>query len=231
MSTKPTDLPTWATDATYSSGPESGEDTKIEPSAGFQAEGFKPATYPRPEHFNWYMNLVYLWAQYLNDGAFSGNHSFANDVAITGALTLTGAFKHGNEIRIVGGSDGKVYVGTWNVMDPSVANALLTAGGAITHTVTFPVDTEVGDRIKSVTLRMIGNGTVDITAYDISYCDSTGPHSIGSGSQNNISTSFQALTHDVTDHTMVAGESLLVTVTVNGSGFQIHAVEVTYDRP
>jgi hypothetical protein len=65
---KPSDSPTWATDADYPAGPNGWNetDTKVEPSGGKQAEGFEPSERPPAQYLNWWMNLVYLWIAWLD---------------------------------------------------------------------------------------------------------------------------------------------------------------------
>jgi hypothetical protein len=65
---KPSDLPVWATDASYPAGadPWAETDTKTEPSGGKQAEGFEPRERPPAQYLNWWMNLAYLWLAWLD---------------------------------------------------------------------------------------------------------------------------------------------------------------------
>jgi len=65
---KPTDLPVWATDASYPAGsdPWSGEPTKVEPLSGEQALGWEPGKKPAAEWMNWKDNLVYQWLAWLD---------------------------------------------------------------------------------------------------------------------------------------------------------------------
>ena len=57
----PSDLPVWATDASYPAGGNAwnATDTKTEPSGGKQAEGWEPGEKPAAQSMNWWMNLVY----------------------------------------------------------------------------------------------------------------------------------------------------------------------------
>ncbi|HVJ27421.1 MAG TPA: hypothetical protein VM493_07745, partial [Vicinamibacterales bacterium] len=65
--TRPSDLPEWASGATYATGPDAGTATKIEPSAGEKADGNVRGTAPSPQKFNWWMNLVSEWVEYFAD--------------------------------------------------------------------------------------------------------------------------------------------------------------------
>jgi len=68
---KPTKVPTWATDADYSNGPEVGTPTKADPGAGVQAEGYIPQTRLAAQVINWWQNLVGQWTSWL-DSTFAG---------------------------------------------------------------------------------------------------------------------------------------------------------------
>ena len=59
MTTRPaTPMPDWATDATYTSGPDTGIATKLEPVAGEFAPGFWRTYKPSARKLNWWMNKV-----------------------------------------------------------------------------------------------------------------------------------------------------------------------------
>lgn len=65
---EPTVSPSWATDTNYPAGvePEAGTPTKVEPTAGKKAIGFRPEEYPPAQYFNWFMWLVAKWIQFLS---------------------------------------------------------------------------------------------------------------------------------------------------------------------
>lgn len=71
MATKPTAVFTFATDATFSSGPASGFATKIVP--GSLAQGFVPGTGISAENVNYLMNIAGQWINdWLEDGSSLG---------------------------------------------------------------------------------------------------------------------------------------------------------------
>lgn len=70
--TRPVDLPDWATDATFSSGPIIGQPNKDAPSAGMVAEGFDPTDPLAAEHANFLWNNHGAYISVLN-GVTSGN--------------------------------------------------------------------------------------------------------------------------------------------------------------
>lgn len=64
---KPASVPSWATDASFSSGPKSGSVTKVQPSSGALAQGDVPGQPYRAERHNWLWNLICAWLFYLSD--------------------------------------------------------------------------------------------------------------------------------------------------------------------
>jgi hypothetical protein len=237
MSTKPSDLPVWAVDSVYSSGPETGEDTKIEPSTDFQEEGWKPSTYPRPEYFNWFMNLVYLWCQYLNDGDVA-----LNDVDVAGALDVVGHFSHGNMSRVIPGSAGLfVDGGGAGVVDfPSGGldgTIKITTGMTGSDGLTYHLrELMVGDRLKTVTFTALDSDGVTlsaITSVDVLKMNANGAAAtnLGSSGAVNLTGSYQDITWAVTDTELAAGEAVIVAFAGAGTNVTILNVQYTFDRP
>lgn len=86
MATKPASLPVWAT---------SGGVT-LEPSAGEKAAGWSAGFRPPARWFNWWMNLVYLWAVWL-DAFESEAHTW------TAAQDFADTFTASNDAIFAGG--------------------------------------------------------------------------------------------------------------------------------
>src|SRR5574343_1509343 len=74
---RPAQLPTFATDATYDSGPESGLATKVAFTSGEMAQGHRPASAPAAPKLNWWQNLVGQWVTWLDSQADRTFVSFA----------------------------------------------------------------------------------------------------------------------------------------------------------
>ncbi len=64
---RPAELPNWATDANYSTGPFAGQPTKLNPAAGVKAQGFYPEQPGSSRHQNWWQNNVGEWATYFDN--------------------------------------------------------------------------------------------------------------------------------------------------------------------
>lgn len=64
---EPSELPTWASDATYSSGPDIGEATRLEPTSGEKATGFVRATRLPARKMNWTLGMICDWLAHFKD--------------------------------------------------------------------------------------------------------------------------------------------------------------------
>lgn len=73
MAAKPTKLPRW--------GDVSGD--IVEPSSGKKDVGWVDEEKPPAQFFNWLLDLIFQWTDYLNDGALTGNHSIDGNLDIT----------------------------------------------------------------------------------------------------------------------------------------------------
>lgn len=79
MSVKPTVLPAFNT----------GGGNRTEPTGGKKILGWTNGERPASSYFNWLLYWSYKWCEYLNDGAFTGAHTFGSTVGITGAVTCS----------------------------------------------------------------------------------------------------------------------------------------------
>lgn len=151
MSSKPTDLPVWATDTNYPAGAEAWSATpiKVEPLSGDQAAGWTPRQKPPAQTLNWWQNLVYLWTAFLDT-------QWDTD----GNLTLD------TDAGIILSGDGEIYHDTKTLVIPAIAGSTgdhvqaFTASGA-TGAVSFsagvqwfiPIILPVGKRITEIRMR------------------------------------------------------------------------------
>lgn len=65
---RPSSVPTWATNTNYTGGPASGTPSKVAPSGSAQAEGWEPNQKPGAQNQNWWQNLVGQWLNWLAGG-------------------------------------------------------------------------------------------------------------------------------------------------------------------
>lgn len=255
MSTKPSTPFTWATDATYVSPGNDwdGEPNKVAPASGLRAEGFEPASKPTADEFNHILNHIGLWSVYLDEGelegpiqitggelqvdeitdAGGGFVDFLGAVNVQGNLTLQSDLKHPDRVLNLAGSTG-INVGAvtypLNGYEGSIAS---TGAGA---TITWPIPLLVGDRIKSVTLRCAGDGVTDITALDVMKRNGgvlASLHTSTPAANTPAPPTVTVITANNTDHTLVAGDVIVVGIVCSntGTGIIVYSVEVTYDRP
>src|SRR5690606_7875264 len=118
---KPTKVPTWATDADYSNGPEVGTPTKADPGAGVQAEGYIPQTRLPAQVINWWQNLVGQWTSWL-DSTFAGGDGEV--LEIPAGLSVPGQFMlKGVTVLVTPGS------GTYTVPAGVRALRIIAIGG------------------------------------------------------------------------------------------------------
>ncbi len=68
---RPTTYPTWATNTNYASGPAAGTPTKVTPSAGQIADGWRPQEAPPATQENWWHGFVGDWVTWLDSGSLS----------------------------------------------------------------------------------------------------------------------------------------------------------------
>lgn len=83
--TRPSSVPLWATDTNYTGGPAVGTPTKTAPSVGLKAQGWDPADEPGAQNFNYQLNLLGQWADWLNSIALVKS----GEQKLTGSGTYT----------------------------------------------------------------------------------------------------------------------------------------------
>jgi hypothetical protein len=137
---KPLSTTTWATDTNIASGTETGTPTKVDPGAGYRAQGGVPGLAFIAPYWNYVVNLLCQWMVYL-DGittdsqflgslfAWTGIHTFTPSTAATDGLTATGNTT-GAGLRGLGGSTGAGVRGTGGTLGGNGGNFYATASGA-----------------------------------------------------------------------------------------------------
>jgi hypothetical protein len=91
MATKPSTTPAWATDVTNND----------EPSAGQKATGWTPGQTGVSDYDNWWKKLAYDWIEYLDDGAFTGNHSVTGELVVRGGPLYTTPLNDSTPVEII----------------------------------------------------------------------------------------------------------------------------------
>jgi hypothetical protein len=153
----------------------------------------------------------------------SGVLSASNTILANADITLsgTGVVKHGDRERCF----------------PAAAIAgtqVATNGQYITSALevfAMPLTFDVGERIKSVTMQIQGNGTVDVVVA-LRQMSVAGDALIGSTTTlTNVSASLANQTINIDDTTIATNTSYYLQFDANAGGFRVGSVCVTYDRP
>ncbi len=179
----------------------------VEPIAGKKAVGFVDEEHPPAQHLNWLFLLIYQWILWFDD-VFGGDRVLVVPAA---AFADQGMSASGNAAWTYG--PGYVLC---------IVSGLLMV----------PIALCEGERIKSVTFAVYGDGVADITTATVYKADTVGGFtSIGAaGAITNPPAVWTDHTIDVTDTTLAAGLSLYFQVDA-APNIQIGALRVTYDRP
>lgn len=229
-----------------------GEATKVEPSAGQQAEGWEPEQFPPAEYMNWWQNLVYTWILWVTTFfTIDGSDNLTIPAGLTAGadthvtVSGAGAFKHGDKFKTVAGVEGRFVAnplgGTGACDYPlggyqgSIRVSTVFAGTP-TPSIIFTCALNTGERLKSVTFAALDNGgvtanaipNVDVITGNVNGTTST----LGGTTAVALTGSLAATTIDVTDTTFSNGRSVVVGFTgAISAGVEIQYVMFTYDRP
>ena len=217
MSAKPSSLPIWATDV----GAE-----VTEPNLAKKQQGHVGGEPIFGDYENWYKRLVYLWTEYLRDGAFEGSHS------ITGNLAIGGGFAHGDRVVTVNAYAGPATSGTF-----TSGGFWQASSGTDFHAIPLPMGP--GDRIKSIDFVWLAatgvNGQRELRL-DVLNIVPGGTTTLLAAQTSNQNVTGDSLTRvttfDInTDRLISTNEVMFARLEAAGSGDRFYAARVTYDRP
>ena len=238
MSIKPTvgQLPVWDTGLVNTSAI----------TAGHQTSGWPTNAIPTSSELNSLFAFLYLWAKYLSDGALSGVSSFDNTLAVTGVITATAGVTVGvNQNVAVSGSG--FYKRGPKVRKLSACLAAVSAGlntgfqwvaTAGAQTITFPIELLEGERLTSVTARVMCSAAADgltCKVFQVQPLLFTSAQLGSTATSVGHAAAIEALT--VSGLTEVASTSNIfsyyVSLTTTGytSGSSVYSLEVTTDVP
>ena len=106
---QPADILNWASDTNFTTGPESGTPTKVDPGATYEAQGFVPDDAFVGPYVNWALNNVSLWLAYLKnldaDSYFLGRAYSWTAAHVWSALGRFTAGLRASAIQLVTGGD------------------------------------------------------------------------------------------------------------------------------
>lgn len=138
----------------------------------------------------------------------------------------TGEYKHGARTQSFTGTDFIVQAGTavYNLIGDivSTSSCILIAR----------IPLHVGDRITSITATFdSATGTVDVTDFSVDRITANGTAtSLGATTVSNIGAPTTTPI-DLTDTTLAANESLIVSISINATGCSVRNLNVTYTHP
>lgn len=141
----------------------------------------------------------------------------------------TGAFKHGDIIENTSALNGVVQAGAWASGIGGSNEVFMISTGASTLLVPLPL--KVGDRIKSVSFNVFGDGAADVTTTVIFTTAAMSGTSIGTTTTTNQAASWSTVTIDVTDTTVAATELVHIVFAANATNIRIGNISFVRDRP
>lgn len=153
-----------------------------------------------------------------NAGVTAGTNQ---NVTVSG----TGDFKHGDRVLQLPGCAATPST-NW-----TIASGKATSSGSGNIPVSLPL--KQGDRLKSITFKRSGNGTVDMQADILKQTSVVGSDSsIGATTVNNVASGDNDTTVTVTSPAALAsGECEYLNVFASEAGLSFGVVRITYDRP
>ena len=227
----------------------------VAPAGGLRDTGFVAGTPAVQSYVNYLLNQQYAWAQFLDEffktaGTATADFKLTGAMAITGLSTQaaitasglitanagltaganqhvtvsgTGEYKHGDRPRVISPFSGTSI--SWTGQNPgymqSGASDQLLVG----------IDQHAGDRIKSISFLLFGNGAADVTTTVLSLSTAMATTSLGSLVSTNPAASWSIATIDITDTTYAASAGAFIKFDANAAGIQIGTITVIYDHP
>lgn len=142
--------------------------------------------------------------------------------------------KFGDTKRMIPGAVGVANSNTTREVN-GYSNEIESSGAT---TITWPITFDVGDRIKSVKVTVLGNGVADITALDVIKINgASGAGTYTSTSLFNVvpapntPATLTEIICDCTDTVIAAGDTIFVGMVINAAGIKVYRLEVLYDHP
>lgn len=149
MTTRPTASPAFATDATFTSGTETGLVPRLDPGAGFKQQGWYPNRRMPARWFNWIIGIFGDWLQYLaqkTDGTFSpfnyagvGDGTVDDTTAVQNCFNAAATASNDGQMATVdlGGKAWRVTAALYGKPDINVKNGRLILDHATANFIDF----------------------------------------------------------------------------------------------
>ena len=117
---------------------------------------------------------------------------------------------------------------TWTTGIAGSAGYAVSAGAS---TLVVPIELVVGDRIKSLSFKVFGDGAADLDTTVYSVDSAMAGSSIGTNTTTNQPASWSTVTIDVTDTTVASLTSIQIHFVASAANIRIGNISVTYDHP
>lgn len=148
-------------------------------------------------------------------------------------ITLAGTadVKHGDRVLTLSAA---MLIGAGNGSAMNLQSAPIRQVFGAAGTVMWALPLKEGDRIKSITTSLKGDGAVDLTAYQVIKTSAAGADTALASDVgvNNVSSSWHDQTLDISpDYTLGAGEAITVLIQPNATGLEVGNLRITFDRP
>jgi hypothetical protein len=238
---KPSTLPSWATDTLYPSSSEafSLTPTRTVPLTSYAAAGWAPKDKPPAQIMNWFMGLVSDWLAYLDGGALDGDITIQGNLLVEGSVTTvavdgshTGDYKHPGVLRPFGIDFNDTIIctgGTGVSRTAGVGGCTVGVGG----TAYFKLPTMLAkERLNQVNLWFTSSGAFatgyEIYSYDettLTYFSETGPLLVTGTSSGVVLTAVITTPGETVSKVYVLG------VTPSLGDLVIKKGELFYDAP
>lgn len=130
---------------------------------------------------------------------------------------------HGDRVK-----DISPLSGTGTNWSPNAAGYMISTGAG---SLLVGIDLHVGERIKSISYQLFGDGTVNMTATARSLSSAMVSASIGAVTTLAQPASWSSITIDVTDTTIASLSGLFIEFAASGGNLRVGTICVTYDIP
>lgn len=219
---KPASVPRWANVGA----------AVVEPSSGKKDVGWVAGERPPAQYQNWLQLWTYNWCEWLNSTMESEAFTWTGAHIFSAAVTLPAntLVNHGDRVltqHLLDGEFGDWVLGTF-------AGGGLSIESTTNQAIKRSIRLHEGDKITSVSFGLSGDGVADLDV-TISLQKADGSATIinpgGTPTTFTNPGAFSVQTINVTDTTLAANESILVSFVPSAAGIELGCMNTTYDRP
>lgn len=236
MATKPSAIVEWNTAGT----------NRTTPTGGQISTGIAAGEVANSSRMNYLLNLLGLWTAYLNDGAFTGAHTFGSTVGVTGLITATagltaaanahvtvsgtGRFKFGDTVSDIQGVDFVTGGGSSGAILYDISTGYATTASGFYHS---KVRLPVGARFRSAVLSITADANAATRTFRLRRTlRSTNVTTTVATTNSTATSSTYDLTLSAVDHVIEAGYNYVLEFSNSGGAADvIKGGPLTHDQP